>query len=79
MDWRGQERERGRAPEIHPAKLAPHYSVLAAQLQRRSPQLTKELDEPLDHLLEEVQIHEMSGWHVLTFAPRIPLPAAQTP
>jgi hypothetical protein len=52
---------------------------LRAQLQRRSPQLTKELDEPLDHLLEEVQIHEMPGWHVLTFAPRIPLPAGQTP
>ena len=52
---------------------------LRAQLQSRSPQLTKELDEPLTHLLEEVQIHEMPGWHVLTFAPRIPLPAAQTP
>ena len=52
---------------------------LLAQLQRRSPQLTKELDEPLAHLLEEVQIHEMPGWHVLTFAPRIPLPGAQTP
>jgi len=48
---------------------------LRAQLQRRLPQLTKELDEPLDHLLEEVQIHEMPGWHVLTFAPRFPLPA----
>jgi hypothetical protein len=52
---------------------------LRAQIQMRSPQLTKELDEPLDRLLEEVQIHEMPGWHVLTFAPRIPLPAAQTP
>jgi hypothetical protein len=52
---------------------------LLSQLQRRSPQVTKELDESLAHLLEEVQIHEMPGWHVLTFAPRFPLPAAQTP
>jgi hypothetical protein len=52
---------------------------LLAQLQRRSTQLTKELDEPLEHLLEEVRIHEMPGWHILTFAPRIPLPAAETP
>ena len=52
---------------------------LRAQLQTRSPQLTKELDEPLAHLLEEVQIREIPGWHVLTFAPRIPLPAARTP
>jgi len=53
--------------------------ILRAQLQRRSPQLTEEQDEPLAQLLDEVQIHEMPGWHVLTFAPRIPLPAAQTP
>jgi hypothetical protein len=52
---------------------------LLAQLQRRSPQPTKELNEALAHLLEEVQIHEMPSWHVLTFAPRIPLPAAQIP
>ena len=52
---------------------------LRAQLERRSPQLTKEVNEPLANLLEEVQIHEMPGWHVLTFAPRIPLPATQTP
>ena len=52
---------------------------LRAQLQRRSPQLTKELDEPLDRLLEEVLIHEVPGWHVVTFAPRIPFPATQTP
>ena len=52
---------------------------LRAQLQVRSPQMTEELDEPLDRLLEEVQIHEMPGWHILTFAPRIPLPVAQTP
>jgi hypothetical protein len=52
---------------------------LRAQLQSRSPQLTKEQDETLDHLLEEVQIHEMPGWHVVTFAPRIPLPVIQIP
>ena len=52
---------------------------LTAQFQRRSPELTKGLEEPLSRLLEEVQVHEVPGWHVLTFAPRIPLPVPQAP
>lgn len=56
--------------------IAPY---LRNQLERRSPELTKEVDEPLTHLLEEVQIHEMPGWHVLTFAPKIPLPTVGPP
>jgi hypothetical protein len=52
--------------------IAPY---LRNQLQRRSPELVKEVDEPLTRLLEEVQMHEVAGWHVLTFAPKIPLPA----
>jgi hypothetical protein len=39
----------------------------------------KELDEPLARLLDDVQVHEMPGWHVLTFAPKIPLATAKTP
>ena len=53
--------------------------LLRAQLQRRSPQMSKESNDSLTNLLEEVQIHEVPGWHVLTFAARIPLPAAEAP
>lgn len=56
--------------------IAPY---LRDQLQRRSPELVKEVDEPLTRLIEEVQIHEMPGWHVLTFAPKIPLPTVGPP
>jgi hypothetical protein len=56
--------------------IAPY---LRNQLQRRSPELVKEADEPLTRLLEEVQMHEVAGWHVLTFAPKIPLPAVGPP
>ena len=52
---------------------------LSAQLQRRSPELTKELQEPLAHLLDEIQIHEMPGWHVITFAPKIAVPIVENP
>ncbi len=46
---------------------------LRAQLQKRSPELTKDVDEPLSRLLDDVQIHVIPGWHVLTFAPKLPL------
>ena len=45
--------------------------ILRDQLQRRSPELAKELDEPLTRILEEVHLREAPGWHVLTFAPKI--------
>ena len=45
--------------------------ILLMQLERRSPELAKEVDAPLAKILEEVHIHEMPGWHVVTFAPQI--------
>ena len=45
---------------------------LRDQLQRSSPDLTKELSEQLVRFLDEVQVHEIPGWHVLTFAPKTP-------
>jgi hypothetical protein len=52
---------------------------LAVQLQRRSPELTKELGEPLARLLDEAQIHEVDGWHVITFAPKLHRATVETP
>ena len=56
--------------------IAPY---LRDQLQTRAPELMKELDEPLARLLDDVQVHEMPGWHVLTFAPKNALATAKTP
>jgi hypothetical protein len=56
--------------------IAPY---LRDEIQRRSPELVQENGDSLIRLLEEVQIHEMPGWHVITFAPKIPLPAVDTP
>jgi hypothetical protein len=56
--------------------IAPY---LRDQLQTRAPELAKELDEPLARLLDQVQIHEMPGWHVLTFAPKPSLATAKAP
>jgi hypothetical protein len=56
--------------------IAPY---LRSQLQRRSSELVKEVNEPLTRLIEEVQMHEVAGWHVLTFAPKIPLPTVGPP
>jgi hypothetical protein len=56
--------------------IAPY---LRDEIQRRSPELVQENGDSLIRLLEEVQIHEMPGWHVITFAPKIPLPAFDTP
>lgn len=45
--------------------------LLTLQLERRSPELVKEIDEPLVKMLEDVIIHEVPGWHVVAFAPKI--------
>ena len=45
--------------------------LLLTQLERRSPELTKEVDEPLTRLLEDVRVHEVPGWHIVAFAPKI--------
>jgi hypothetical protein len=52
---------------------------LRDQIQSRSPELAKEVDEPLAQLLDEVHIEEMPGWHVLTFGPKVPLPKVESP
>ena len=44
---------------------------LRDQLLHRSPELAKELAVPLERLLDEVQIHEANGWHVIAFGPKI--------
>ncbi len=53
--------------------------ILTVQLQRRSPDLAKELDEPLARLMEEVQVHEVAGWHIVAFAPKIHMPVIKLP
>jgi len=53
--------------------------VLMTQLEVRSPELTKEIDEPLAKLLEEVRIHVTPGWHVVLFAPKLEIPVLASP
>jgi hypothetical protein len=53
--------------------------VLLMQLERRSPELAKEVGGPLAKLLEEVDLHEVPGWHVVTFAPKILAPTIKVP
>ena len=45
--------------------------ILLGQIQRRSPELTKDLGDPLARLIEEVNLIEVGDWHVITLAPKI--------
>jgi hypothetical protein len=53
--------------------------VLMTQLDRRSPELAKEIDEPLAKLLEEIRIIDVPGWHVVLFAPKLETPTTKKP
>jgi hypothetical protein len=44
---------------------------LREQLLHRSPELAKEVAEPLERLLDEVRIQETDGWHVIALGPKI--------
>jgi hypothetical protein len=44
---------------------------LRDQLLHRSPELAKEVAEPLERLLDEVRIQEADGWHVIALGPKI--------
>ena len=44
---------------------------LRDQLLHRSPELAKEVAEPLERLLDEVRIQETAGWHVIALGPKI--------
>lgn len=68
--------ERRRFMLEHWRMIAP---FLGEQLQRRSPELSKELGESLAQLLDDVQIHEVDGWHVIGFAPKIHTAPVKSP